>query len=330
MTAQSPELELIENLAKEILEKRKQRLASDIKVWPRSNTYASQVPTCIRQGYYAIKEWDKAKLHDAELQARFNKGKQEETNLIAELVSLGYEIVEQQVPLDKALTERYRLSGKIDGKIKHGGRRIPFEVKSMHPMSFSKVNTIADIKDDSFMIKYYRQMQVYLLGHNEPAGLFFLTDCLGHWKIIPVELNYEDAESVLQTVEAINKHVAGNSIPDRIPYDSDICGFCSFAHICLPDVINEAIVQWENNPKVSSMLDRISELKPAHKEYEGLYEQAKEIFKNVRLAVVGKWTVTGKASKRKSYEIPEDVKQKYLKSTESWLMKIQQGDEVED
>lgn len=327
MSEQTTDLSLIENLAKEILDKRKSRLLSDIKVWPRTNTYASQVPTCIRQGYYAIKEWDKAKLHDAELQARFNKGKQEETNLIAELVSLGYEIVEQQVPLDKALTERYRLSGKIDGKIKYAGHRIPFEVKSMHPMSFAKVTTIADIKDDHFMIKYYRQMQVYLLGHNEPAGLFFLTDCLGHWKIIPVELNYDDAETVLQTVEAINKHVGQSSLPDRIPYDPDICGFCSFAHICLPDVINEAIVQWENNPKVANMLDRLGDLKPAHKEYESLYEQVKETFKNVRLAVVGKWTVSGKVSKRKCYEIPDDIKQKYAKSTENWLMKIQQGEE---
>lgn len=329
MTALSTDLELIEGLAKEILEKRKSRLQSDIKVWPRTNTYASQVPTCLRQGVYAIKEWDKAKLHDTELQARFNKGKQEETNLIAELGSLGYEIVEQQVSLDKALTERYRLSGKIDGKIKYGGRRIPFEVKSMHPMSFAKVNTIADIKDDTFMVKYYRQMQVYLLGHNEPAGLFFLTDCLGHWKIIPVELNYEDAEAVLQTVEAINKNVAAKSLPDRIPYDPDICGFCSFAHICLPDVINEAIIKWEDNPKVAVMLDRLGDLKPAHKEYESVYEQVKEIFKNVRLAVVGKWTVSGKASKRKSYEIPDDVKQKYLKSTDTWLMKIQAGDTEE-
>src|SRR5258706_12734767 len=99
MSDQPNELLLVEGLAKEILEKRKTRLLSDIKVCPRKNTYASQVPTCLRQGVYAIAEWDKAKLHDAELQARFNKGKQEETNLISELVSLGYEIVEQQGPL---------------------------------------------------------------------------------------------------------------------------------------------------------------------------------------------------------------------------------------
>lgn len=329
MTTQINELELIENLAREIIEKRRSRLSSDIKVWPRSNTYASQVPTCLRQGVYAITEWDKTKLHDADLQARFNKGKQEETNLISELMALGYEIVEQQVPLDKALTDKYKLSGKIDGKIKFGGHRIPFEVKSMHPLSFAKVNAISDIKNDSFMVKYYRQMQVYLLGHNEAAGLFILTDCLGHWKIIPVELNYSDAESVLQTVEAINRHVSDKSLPDRIPYDADVCGYCSFSHICLPDIVNEAIVQWEDNPVVVGMLDRLGELKPAHKEYEGLYEQVKEIFKNVRLAIVGKWTVTGKLSKRKSYEIPDDIKLKYAKSTESWLMKIQEGEETE-
>jgi len=329
MSAPTNDLELIETLAKEIIERRRTRLLSDIKVWPRTNTYASQVPTCIRQGYYAIKEWDKAKLHDAELQARFNKGKQEETNLISELVSLGYEIVEQQVPLDKALVERYRLSGKIDGKIKYGGRRIPFEVKSMHPMSFAKVKSIADIKDDSFMVKYYRQMQVYLLGHNEPAGLFFLTDCLGHWKVIPVELNYDEAEKVLQTVERINKHVNDERLPDRIPYDPDICGYCSFAHICLPDIVNEAMVKWEENPRANSVLDRLEQLKPSHKEYESLYEEIKTIFKEVPLAILGKWTVTGKWSKRRSYDVPAEIKEKYVKSTENWLLKIQKSDEVD-
>lgn len=330
MSAGTTDLELIEGLAREILEKRRARLQSEIKVWPRSNIYASQINSCTRQGVYQLTEWDKAKLHNEVLQARFNKGRQEETNLITELVSLNYEIVEQQVPLEKAMTERYRLSGKIDGKIKYGGRRIPFEVKSMHPMSFSKVNTIADIKDDSFMVKYYRQMQVYLLGHNEPAGLFFLTDCLGHWKIIPVELNYEDAEQILQIVEAINKHVKAGSLPDRIPYDPDICGFCSFAHICLPDVVNEAIVKWENNPKVANLLDRLSELKPSHKEYEALYEEFKEIFKGVPLAVVGKWTVTGKLSKRKTYDVPDDIKAKYIQSSETWLLKIMKADETEE
>jgi hypothetical protein len=152
---------------------------------------------------------------------------------------------------------------------------------------------------------------------------------LGHWKIIPVELNYTDAESVLQTVEAINQNVADKTLPDRIPYDADVCGYCAFSHICLPDIVNEAIVKWEDNPAVAGMLDRLAELKPIHKEYESLYEQVKEIFKNVRLAIVGKWTVTGKLSKRKSYEIPDDIKMKYAKSTESWLMKIQEGEESE-
>lgn len=327
MTTTTSDLAFIEELAAEILAKRKFRLQSDIKVWPRSNTYASQVPSCVRQGFYAIKEWDKVKLHDPELQARFNKGKQEETNLIQELVSLGYEIVEQQVPLEKAMVQKYRLSGKIDGKIKYGGRRIPFEVKSMHPMSFSKVTTIADIKDDPFMVKYYRQMQVYLLGHNEPAGLFFLTDCLGHWKVIPVELNFDDAEQVLQTVEKINKHVDSGVVPDRIPYDSEVCGFCSFAHICLPDVVNEAIVKWENNPQVAKLLARLDELKPTHKEYESLYEECKTIFKDVPLAIVDKWTITGKLSKRKTYEIPDEIKGKYAKSADVWLMKIQKTDD---
>jgi len=318
------------DFAAEILKRRQARLEEKIRLWPRKNVIASDIPICTRQGFYGVHDWDKRKLHNAVLQSRFDKGNQEEDSLVRELGDLGFKVVEQQVPIEKSMTDTYRLTGKIDGKIVWNNRRVPFEVKSMNPNSFNRVQTLDDIKNDSFLSRYYRQIQVYLLGHNEPDGLLFLTNCMGAWKILAVELDYEESEKILKKVASINAYLDAGTLPDRIPYDPDICGFCSFAHICLPDVVNEAIVKWEDNPKVAKLLNRLDELKPPHKEYEELYEEFKAIFKGVPLAVVGKWTVTGKLSKRKSYDIPDDIKAKYVQSSETWLLKIMKADETNE
>lgn len=309
-------------LANEIMTRRQKRLESKISSWPRRNVIASDIPICTRQGVYAITQWDQRKMHDANLQARFEKGNQEEANLIRELGELGFQVIEQQVPLDKGMTDKYGISGKIDGKIKWENARIPFEIKSMNPYSFKKVNSIEDMKNDTFMSRYIRQMTVYLLGHNEPWGLFLLTDCMGHWKVVPIELDYEEGERILKKIEEINSHLKAGTLADRIPYDKEICGFCSFAHICLPDVMNVAKVQWQDKPELEQSLNRRAELEPAKKEFEKLDEEIKESFREVELAVVGTWIVSGKWQDRKSYAVPEDVKKPYQKTTKAWVVKI--------
>lgn len=315
-------------LAKEVFERREVRLNGLITNWPKKNNWAGDIPVCSRQGVYSITSWDKKKLHTTYLQARFEKGKQEEEMLIRELMQLGFEVVETQVPLAKDMMDTYRLSGKIDGKIKFMDRRIPFEVKSMSPYAFDKVASLDDIKNDLFMSRYYRQMQVYLMGHNEPAGVFFLTDCLGHWTIIPVPLDYEESEQILKKVEEINRHVDAGTLPDRIEYDEKICGFCPFSHICLPDVINEKKIQWKDDPALERLLSRRAELEPGASEYDKVDKEIKERLREVPMAVVGDWMITGQWQTRKFYEVPEAIKKNYQKESKAWIMKIKKLSEV--
>lgn len=326
---------------------RERQLASKIKSWPKANTYASSIPACARQGVYEILAWDQKKLHDTNLQARFEEGNRQEDWVLAELTKLGsqldFRVVETQVPLSKDMTDRYRLSGKIDAKIQFDGRRVPVEVKSMNPMFYDKVNLVSDLITDPFLSRYYRQMQAYMLGHNESECILILTDCLGHWKFIVIDLDLAYAEEhVLKKLETINKYVDLNrgktdnwELPERIPYDDDLCAKCSFAHICLPDVLNKARVKFSSDAELDHFLTQHEQLAPAKKAYEEVHERLKEVFDSNRdpILATDNWVVTGKESARpvplspKDDWDPEDrkkfeeLKKKYTRKSVSWLWK---------
>ena len=139
-------LEALADFGASILARRDARLEKDITNRPKYNTWASGIGECSRQMVYSILNWQDKKLHDARLQARFNEGKKQEDKLKAELreilQELGSDIVEDQAYFPKDMTDRYRVSGKIDGKLLFSGRRLPFEVKSMHPNVFERINTL--------------------------------------------------------------------------------------------------------------------------------------------------------------------------------------------
>jgi CRISPR/Cas system-associated exonuclease Cas4 (RecB family) len=305
---------LAARLAAEIDTRRTQKLKAMITNYPKRNNWAGDIPVCARQGVYSIRDWDKKTLHDVTLQARFEEGKRQENNLIMELMGLGYEIVEQQAPLTKDMTDKYNITGRIDGKIAFEDARIPFEVKSMKEYIFGKVNAVEDLKRDGFLSRYYRQCQLYMLGNNEEVMLLFLTDCLGHWKILVVRLNLDDAEAILKQVEVINSHIKANTLPERVPYDPDVCGWCNFAHICLPDILNDPKLKVENNPLVEQLLIERESLSPLKKKYDEVHEKLKEMFKDVPLAVVGEWTISGKPTKASTYTVNR---------AEGWKMTIE-------
>jgi CRISPR/Cas system-associated exonuclease Cas4 (RecB family) len=316
----------VQSLVDAIIVERERQLANQITNQPQTNIRASSIPTCQRQGYYSIVHWDERKLHDTRLQARFEEGKRQEQWVVNELASLGqrlgFNVIESQVPLSKDMTDRYHLTGHIDGKIEFDGRRIPFEVKSLNPNFFDGVNTVDDLKGDVFLARYYRQIQVYLLGHNESEAVLIVTDCLGHWKFIVVPLDYDETERILQTVEAVNKAVASKTIPDRIKYDPDICGWCPFSHICLPDVIAEARVHFADDPTLLAAITRHEELKPLVKEYETLHDKLAEQVKGKPLVAVGDFIIEGKPQRLTKYEIPDEIKAPFKKVSEFWRWTI--------
>lgn len=326
-----------QELVAAIVAERERRLADTIRAYPQAMTRASNIPVCARQGVYTLTRNTERKLHDTRLAARFEAGNVQEAWAVGELMKLGhaldFKIVESQVPLERGMTERYKLTGHIDGKIEFGKgaerRRVPFDVKSMHPLFYDKVNTVEDILEDAFLRRYYRQLQIYMLGHNETEGILVLTDCLGHWKFIIVPLDYDAAETILQTVEEVNRHVAAGTLPDRIPYDPDECGNCPFAHICLPDVIEQARAVFADDAELAEAVARHEHLKPLADEYEQLHDKIKESVKDKPLVVVGDFIIEGKASTMTLTKVPDSEKAKYQVKIPTWRFKIKRHGDVD-
>ena len=284
-----------ESLAQEIADRRQKRLDTEAHKapWRPRRHYASSLNGCARQLVYARIAWEDKAPFSAEGVAAMQDGIHEEKLLLAELAADGFEVVEQQVGLDD---DRYDVTGKIDGKLKWQGRRVPFEIKRLKPFVFDRIETIADFEGDPFLLKYKRQLTLYLLLHNEPEGLFILSNGLGARKVIVVPLDYALGESILRDLETANAHLKAQTLPDRIGYGKT-CQFCPFTDICLPQVnFGEGAHMAE--PELEEKLRRLQELKPLTAELEHLKKEIKTVVEGKEITVAGSYVVTGKWQER--------------------------------
>lgn len=300
---------IAESVADEIIKRRKAELAKKITAYPRNYPYLSDIGECDRQMTYGVTHWQERALPDEDLQARFDAGNLQEREIIRELEGLGFKISLSQMPVEVRGRGGILLSrGKVDGFIEYEGHKIPFEVKSMNPNIFESIKDVSDFQKRPYLRKYIRQLQMYMFGNNVEQSIFILTDCLGHWKILPLYLSLEECEQILQRLERVHFHLAARTLPDRVPYDRDICGKCPFAVRCLPDILNKP-AEMINNPQVEADITRHEELAPLSSEYKRLHEKLKDTFEGVEKAIVGEsFIVMSLPTKRKSYkELSEEV-----------------------
>lgn len=302
----APSLTIADALAFDILERRKTTLLTERgQSYPRSNPILSDISDCDRQIAYGVTNWKDREEPDVELLARFEAGNVQEREITTKLIAMGYKVTLQQQPVEvKGRDGQLLARGKVDGFITYNTIKIPFEIKSMNPNVYNMVDAYEDFQRKPWLRKYPRQLQMYLLGNNCEFGLFILTDCLGHWKIIPVALSYEEGEAILQRLERVHQHLKTGTSPDRIDYRADICGQCPFAFICLPDVMRaQAIVLTDAD--TLTMLDEREKLKPAHSAYEEVDKTLKGKIKasKVTKAIAGDWVITAKTVHREPYSV---------------------------
>jgi CRISPR/Cas system-associated exonuclease Cas4 (RecB family) len=315
-----------EKLADEMVLKRKQYLAKKIERYPATNFRASDISECDRQMVYSILNWQEKSMHDEGLQAIFDAGNREEENVKARLgYDLGFQFIEQQTPFEiKNRQSELICRGRIDGKVLFNGEAIPIEIKSMNENIFNGIKSIDDFQKKQLHRKYLKQMQMYLYGNNEEAGLFILSNFRTE-KIIPVTLDLGDCEQILQKLERNWEMVKKKQYPEPIEYRKDMCGRCPYAHICLPAINNEG-AKFIDNAELEAKLDRRAEIEPIVDEYEVLDKEIKEPFKNIPEAFVGKdWRIVGKEQIRKSVDtkaMPEEVKKQYQKESKVWITSI--------
>lgn len=320
-------VELVNALADDIVAKRKVQLQSNKKRFIPRNFYASSIPECTRQMVHSILDWDKKDSPDDGLLALFESGKKEETNIIKMLLDLGFEVINQQNPIMiKNRDGEIICSGRIDGKIVYKGASIPFEIKSMNDYSFQQLNTIADFEKSPLHRKYIKQLQLYMYGNEIEVGMFIISN-FRQIKIIPVYLNYELCEQIIQQLERAWDFVQKKQYPDPIAYNPKICDWCPWEFLCTKATINKP-AEFINNKELEDLLNRRAELEPAAKEYKEIDEQIKAPFKKngVLNAVVGtKWEIVGKKQIRTNYNtalLSDEEKNKIKEEKELVVYKI--------
>lgn len=314
-TVPLPASAIAHSLAEAIASKRQQRLEvrAHEPPWKPRRHYASNLSGCVRQMVYAHTHWQEKEPFTPEGIAHMEDGNHEERVLIQELLVDGFDVVEQQVQLDD---DRYWVTGKIDGKLRWQGRRVPFEVKRIQPYVFKKIKSVEDMQADEFLLKKLRQLTLYLILHNEEVGLFIFSDGLGGRKVVVVPLDYELGESILRDLEAANvalKAIAPGPVdandprlPARIPYNSKVCGYCPWRRVCLPDLnFGEGMVLGPE--ELTEAVARYEQLKVSASEYERLKKSIKTSVKDKPLVKCGAYLVIGKWTERKMPAKSESV-----------------------
>lgn len=330
-------------LVQEIFKRRSEKLQPRPQQRPTS-LYASRIPDCERQGTYEFSHYKDKAPFTWELQALFQSGNVNEAAYKAQLRDLGLDLVEDGAPLSEDMRRKYNIGGYLDTRIKWEGSRIPIEMKLTNPNSFSKIDGLgADVLKNGditqsmiergiesmkrvvWFRKYLRQLMVYLLGTNEDVGMFAFTDGRGAWKFVIVPLDYQEGERILKIAESIKTHVESNTLPERIPYDQEICGKCPFLTTCIPDILSIPAKKIEGSEVLAGLLEKKESLVPAWREVESIDKKIKAIFEGVKDGVfaVGNFVITRKNQQKTMYEIPDDVKAKYAKKRDEYRNKIE-------
>ena len=305
-----------------IVEKILEAKQAKIRQYPVNANRASELGhSCLRYLVLNRTRWQEKSLHDARLQMIFDMGRMVEELVQQDLREAGFTIVEQQ----RAFSwQKYCITGTIDCKLAIDGAVYPTEIKSAAPHPFESINSVQDMLKHKYhyMRKYPAQLTLYLLMDGKEEGLFlFKNKSTGEYKEIWMPLDYEFAESLVQKAEAINAHVAAETLPEPMPYNEDICQGCGFEHICLPDRIGKE-VEISDNTELLELVTRYTTLKPGAKEYDEVNDRINKLVEGKDKLLVGDYFIEGKWIDRTSYQVPADVKEPYKVIGKSWRKNI--------
>lgn len=290
---------MLPDVLAEIATRRAEALARRTRQYPRSNPIASDLGPCARETVLAMTRWQERPLPSPELKARFERGNLIEDAVLRELGALGLRVRTERTPFEiKDTAGRAILRGSVDAFLEWAdpdGRRqdYPLEVKSLDPNIFRRVETVEDFQRWAWMRRYPRQLWSYCYAHNLEAGFFLLDDCLGHWKLIPVPLDYEATEAILQQCEAAVAHRDAGTLPDFHP-DPAVCQRCwAFGRACEPPAMRPGFTILADE-ELERKLERMGELAAAADEHDALEKEVKAAVKGKDGLVIGRWLIRGK------------------------------------
>lgn len=278
---------------------------------------------------------------DPDLQTIYALGKMMETQAMIDLQEAlkgtDMQVVSQQAPIPP---NPYGIGGVIDlfieSRTPEGKRiRIPGEFKSCSPFTFPQLNTVMDMREHRtpWVRKWPAQLTVYMVMTNSPEGFFLLRNKLtGHYKQIPVPLDYEYAESLLAKAERVSKAVKAYqaaqsdeervaALPPRIPFDPVVCEKCPHYSVCIPDP--NSLPEADNrlwDVHLDALCREVKRLEPMVKEHAEAMEKIKAHCQTVAAsAAIGQpitsitegYFITAKPYETTSYKVPDDIKLPY-------------------
>jgi hypothetical protein len=236
---------------------------------------------CLRKLVYARTHWDQRALPDEGLQGIFETGNEVEQIVSRNLIALGqqdgFRLVETQKPL---AWDVYDIVCHPDGFLAdpQTGKYISgLEVKSVG-YRYPSLRDIDSLMAWPISAKWYGQCQVGLLTANAAPlnmdlewWLLLLVNKVNLFdtRSIWIPFDYEFAEKLVKRAEAVNRHVADKTLPDKTT-DHRLCGRCPFAHVCMPDIETPGNTCIIDNADVTDALVRMKELTPQADEYAAM------------------------------------------------------------
>jgi CRISPR/Cas system-associated exonuclease Cas4 (RecB family) len=278
--------------------------ASRVRVFPAHTCRASSIgEPCERRLFYTRTAGEQATPHRPELQAIFDLGNGLERYVIRELESLGADIVQRE---KDHLDREHQLSGRVDARIQMPTweRPLPAEVKGLNPYTAESIETVEDIRDSRqhWVRKYYDQLQVYLHFEQAEIGVFILLNKVsGEISFVDCPRDQERIDELLAKAARIRDAVAAGEPPERL--ETEDCGRCPFAHVCLPARPFGPGMQILDSEEIQVLIARKLELEAAKREADAIDRSLKELLPEVPELLIGDFVVTAKKVERAAYAV---------------------------
>ncbi len=266
---------------------------------------------CNRRIFYYMTCGELANEIDTDLIAIFEEGKEQEPAVRRYLSELGYEIKKAGYTEN---WDKFGISGQLDGTLDIDGKRFIVEIKTVSEYAWESIQTVKDMTD-GYYLKWYAQLQTYLLMFNYDKGLFILKRKQSKQiRIIEVDLDYEYAEGLLKKAELIKQAITTNTPPEFLGVVRE-CKKCPFfSVVCNPPFdFGETIMNLDDTELETKLITRETLIQPK-KEYDALDKEIKAIkdhFPNMQEAFCGEFHIIVKEKKVTKYDVPDDVKEPY-------------------
>jgi hypothetical protein len=295
-----------------------QWLADQRKLTPQHSLRASTLGfPCSRRNWYDLTAWAEAALPSIDLQGIFLFGRDYEDMLLRRLTEAGYRWRHAQ---RAAEWKHVGITGHVEGEISDDGGRTwtLAEIKGLHPFYFDRVNHWRDfLQMGPIYQQYPAQVQLYMLLENREAAVLILgkKGSYGGLKMLPVELDYEYAESLLKKAEAVRAAVAAqDGGPPRIA-DRATCRVCPYIATCLPDADYGPGAEFRVDADFIARLEQREALEPHARAFKALDESIKSEVRERPLVVAGSFLLEGSEQIRR-------MKAQPARESRAWITKI--------